>query len=335
MATLITNSAEYFSGVTTETGDIKGVREDLSDVIYNISPTETPFMSNIGRTKATSTNHEWQTDVLQSAAANAHAQGEDYSQGNITFDAVNATTRIGNYTQISSKTVIVAGTTEAILKAGRKSELAYHVAKKGKELKRDMEFVLTGDTPVGYGIATSGTGATLKSMETWITSNAGHASDGSTPAVSAPTTNVTDGTQRNITEDLVRAQIQATWSAGGDPDCILAGPVNKQNISSQFAGIATLYKDVNTGPATIIGASDVYVHDFGELKIVPSRFNRDRTVSILQKDMWAIAYLRPFKIKKLSDTGDAEKRLMLVEYTLECRNEAASAKVADLNTALL
>ena len=333
MATILAQSAEYFSGETTETGDIKGVREDLSDVIYNISHTETPFMSNIGRAKATSTNHEWQTDALATAASNIQAQGQDYSQGNVSFDAVVATKRIQNYTQISGKTVIIAGTTEAILKAGRKSELAYQVAKKGKELKRDMEFVLTGHTPIGLAVATSGTGANLRGLENWMSSNTSHGTSGTT--VTTPTTDVTDGTQRNLTEDLVRGQIQAAWSAGGDPDCMLAGPVNKQNISSQFAGIATLYKDVNTGPATIIGASDIYVHDFGELKIVPSRFSRDRTVSILQKDMWAVAYLRPFKIKKLSDTGDAEKRLMLAEYTLESRNEAASAKVADLTTVLL
>jgi hypothetical protein len=138
-----------------------------------------------------------------------------------------------------------------------------------------------------------------------------------------------------LTEDLVRGQIQAIWSAGGDPDCMLVGPVNKQNISSQFAGIATLYRDANSGPATIVGASDMYIHDYGELKVVPSRFSRDRTLSILQKDMWAVAYLRPFKIEKLAKTGDAEKRLLLVEYALEARNEAASGKVADLTTSLI
>mgnify|MGYP003980074197 CR=1 FL=1 len=332
MATLITNTAEYFS---ESSGDIAGVREDLSDAIYNISPTETPFMSNIGRTKATNIHHEWQTDTLAAVTANNKAQGTDYSQGNVSFDAAAKTVRVGNYTQISAKTAIVSGTAESLIGAGRKSELAYQLATKGKELKRDMENALCG-LGIGYLIPTSGTGGQLRGLENWISTNAGHATTGTTGAtVTTPTTDVTDGTQRNITEDLVRAQIQSAWSAGGDPDCMLVGPVNKQNISSQFAGIATLYRDVNSGQATVVGATDMYVSDFGELKIVPSRFSRDRTVSILQKDMWAVAYLRPFKMEKLARTGDAEKRLMLVEYTLEARNEAASAKVADLTTSLI
>jgi len=246
--------------------------------------------------------------------------------------SISATSRLSNVTQISAKTLIIAGTTDAILKAGRKSELAYQVAKKGKELKRDIEFNLTG-VATGELVAVSGTGAKTRSMENWLSTNKSHNGSGAT--ATTPTTAVTDGTQRNLTEDLVRAQIQAIWSAGGDPDCILVGPVNKQNISSQFAGIATLYRDANKGPATVVGASDLYIHDFGELKVVPSRFNRDRTLTILQKDMWALAYLRPFKIEKLAKTGDAEKRLLLAEYCLEARNEAASGKVADLTTSLI
>lgn len=325
---IITNTAEYLNHATTETGDIAGGREDLSNAIYDISPTETPFISNIARTKATNVRHEWQTDVLVDAAANAQIQGNDYTS----LEAGVATTRSSNVTQISAASLIIAGTTEAILKAGRKSELAYQVAKKGKELKRDVEFNLTGVATAEL-VAVSDTGAKTRSMEAWMSTNAGHNGSGATSATA--TTDVTDGTQRNLTEDLVRAQIQAIWVKGGDPDCMLVGPVNKQNISSQFAGIATLYRDANSGPATIVGASDMYIHDYGELKVVPSRFSRDRTISIIQKDMWAVAYLRPFKVEKLAKTGDAEKRLLLVEYALEARNEAASGKVADLNTSLI
>jgi hypothetical protein len=330
---ILLGTAEYLDGVTTETGDLAGIREDLSDVIYNISPTETPFMSNIGRTKATSVRHEWQIDSLAAVAVNASDQGKNFDTTTTNqIDGVDATVRKSNVTQISDKSVIISGTAEALLKAGRKSELAYQIAKKGKELKRDMEHNLCG-VATGELVAVSGTGAKTRTLENWISTNKSHNGSGAT--ATTPTTAVTDGTTRNITEDLVRAQIQAAWSAGGDPECMLVGPVNKQNISSQFAGIATLYRDANSGPATVVGASDMYISDFGELKVVPSRFSRDRTVSILQKDMWAIAYLRPFKIYELAKTGDAEKRLMNVEYALESRNEAASAKVADLTTTLI
>jgi len=314
--------------LTNITGAV-GIREDLTDVIYNISPTETPFMSNIGRSKATTTTHEWQTDSLAAAANNAQLEGEDYDSAGL--DATVATSRLNNSTQISAKTLIISGTHESTLKAGRKSEIAYQVAKVGKELKRDIEVGLCQNNTQVAGTGT--TTSQSRGLEHWIQTNG---STGTSYSFTNATTAMTDGTQRDLTEAMAKEAIQEAWSAGGDPECMLVGPVNKQNISSQFSGIATLYREtMKQGPATIIGAADVYVSDFGELKVVPSRFNRDRTISIIQKDMWAVAYLRPFRIWELAKTGDAEKRLLLSECTLESRNEGASSKVADLNTSLL
>jgi hypothetical protein len=315
-------------GPATNITEAKGIREDLTDVIYNISPTETPFMSNIGRTKCTGTLHEWQTDSLAAVdSSNQQLEGEDYDSG--TLEVGVATARPTNYTTISAKTLIISGTHESVLKAGRKSEIAYQVAKKGKELKRDIEALLSGkQAPV---VSTGTTSRKTRALESWIDTNVSE-----TGSTHASTYVVTDGTARDLTETMAKSAIQLAWTSGGDPEMMLCGPVNKQNISSQFSGIATMYREQSgVGPGTIIGAADIYVSDFGELKVVPSRFSRDRTISIIQKDMWAIAYLRPFKVYDLAKTGDAEKRLLLSEYTLESRNEAASAKVADLNTALL
>ena len=314
-------------GSATNITNAIGIREDLTDVIYNIAPTETPFMSNIGRTKCTATTHEWQTDTLATAAVNQQLEGEDYDSAGLEASVV--TVRPTNYTTISAKTLIISGTLEATLKAGRKSEIAYQVAKKGKEIKRDIEVTLSRQqAPVAQ---TGTTSRKTRALESWIDTNTSE-----TGSTHASTYVITDGTQRDLTEALAKAAIQAAWTSGGDPEMMLCGPVNKQNISSQFSGIATMYREQSgVGPGTIIGAADVYVSDFGELKVVPSRFSRDRTISIVQKDMWAIAYLRPFKVWELSKTGDSEKRLLLSEYTLESRNEASSAKVADLNTSLL
>jgi len=326
---MATKASTFGVGPATNITAAIGNREDLTDVIYNIAPTETPFMSNIGRTKCTSTFHEWQTDSLATAAANQQLEGDDYDSAGLEASVV--TTRVTNYTTISAKTLIISGSHESTLKAGRKSEIAYQVAKKGKELKRDIEFTLSQEqAPVA---STGGTTRKTRALESWIASNASRGSGGSDHA---STFVVTDGTQRDLTEAMVKSAVQSAWTAGGDPEMMLCGAVNKQNISSQFSGIATMYREQSgTGPGTIIGAADVYVSDFGELKVVPSRFSRDRTISIIQKDMWAIAYLRPFKVYDLAKTGDAEKRLLLSEYTLEGRNEAASAKVADLKTDLL
>ena len=318
------------AGALTNVTSAIGIREDLTDVIYNISPTETPFMSNIGRTKCTTTTHEWQTDSLAShSTSNAQLEGEDYDSAGLQASVV--TTRLSNYTQISAKTLIISGTHESTLKAGRKSEVAYQVAKKGKELKRDIESCIAQKS---RALAATGTTAqTTRGLEHWIQTNK---SAGTSYSFTNGTTVITDGTQRDLTEAMAKAAIQAAWTSGGDPEMMLCGAVNKQNISSQFSGIATMYREQSgVGPGTIIGAADIYVSDFGELKVVPSRFSRDRTISIIQKDMWAIAYLRPFKVWDLAKTGDSEKRLLLTEYTLESRNEAASAKVADLNTSLL
>jgi len=314
-------------GAATNITAAIGIREDLTDVIYNISPTETPFMSNIGRTKCTATTHEWQTDSLATAAVNQQLEGEDYDSAGLEASVV--TVRPTNLTTISAKTLIISGTLESTLKAGRKSEIAYQVAKKGKEIKRDIEVTLSRQqAPVAQ---TGTTSRKTRALESWIDTNTSE-----TGSTHASTYVITDGTQRDLTEALAKAAIQAAWTSGGDPEMMLCGPVNKQNISSQFSGIATMYREQSgVGPGTIIGAADVYVSDFGELKVVPSRFSRDRTISIVQKDMWAVAYLRPFKVWELSKTGDSEKRLLLAEYTLESRNEAASAKVADLNTSLL
>ena len=326
---MATKASTFGVGPATNITAAIGNREDLTDVIYNIAPTETPFMSNIGRTKCTSTFHEWQTDSLATAALNQNLEGDDYDSAGL--DASVVTTRVTNYTTISAKTLIISGSHESTLKAGRKSEIAYQVAKKGKELKRDIEFTLSQkQAPV---VSTGGTSRKTRALESWIASNASRGSGGSDHG---STFVVTDGTQRDLTEAMVKSAVQSAWTAGGDPEMMLCGAVNKQNISSQFSGIATMYREQSgTGPGTIIGAADIYVSDFGELKVVPSRFSRDRTISIIQKDMWAIAYLRPFKVYDLAKTGDAEKRLLLSEYTLEGRNEAASAKVADLNTSLL
>ena len=316
-------------GPATNITTAVGGREDLTDVIYNIAPTETPFMSNIGRTKCSATTHEWQTDTLATAAVNQQLEGEDYDSAGLSASVV--TTRLSNYTTISAKTLIISGTHESVLKAGRKSEIAYQVAKKGKELKRDIEFSLS---QVQAPVASTGTTTRkTRALESWMSSNV---SSGTSYALNGSTYVITDGTQRDLTEAMAKSAIQSAWTSGGDPEIMLCGAVNKQNISSQFSGIATMYREQSgTGPGTIIGAADVYVSDFGELKVVPSRFSRDRTISIIQKDMWAMAYLRPFKIYDLAKTGDAEKRLLLSEWTLESRNEAASAKVADLNTSLL
>ena len=136
---------------TFDTYDSVGEREDLSDVIYSISPTDTPFLSSAAKTQATAVLHEWQTDSLAAAStSNAVIEGDE-----ATLDASTATSRLSNSCQIMDKTVVITGTQEAVDKAGRASEIAYQIAKRAKELKRDMEATLTGNQAEVAGNSTT------------------------------------------------------------------------------------------------------------------------------------------------------------------------------------
>jgi len=314
---------------TFDTFSAIGEREDLQDVIYNISPVETPFLSNAARMQASAVYHEWQTDSLAPAASNAVVEGNDAS-----FATASPTTRVGNYCQIAQKTVLVSGTLDAVDKAGRKSEYSYQIAKRGKELKRDMEFALTQNQASSAG--SSAVARTLAGIESWLatndTKNTAADATATTPGFSSGTVAAPiDGTtQTTITEANLKLAVQRAWTEGGDPKVVICGPVNKQYISG-FSGIATQYRDnPQVGQAVIIGAADVYVSDFGEHQIIPSRFNRERTVLVLDMDYWGVGYLRSMKVSPLAKTGDATKALLNCEYTLVSKNEAASAKVSNV-----
>ena len=301
-----------------------GIREDLSNVIYNISPEETPFISNIGRENVKNTYFEWQTDSLAAASdANAALEGDDVAS----FTAVSPTSRIGNYTQISTKNVVISGTLEALDKAGRRSELTYQLAKLGSELKRDMESaLLANQSPVAGNTTTARRTAGLPAF---IKTNTDFGTGGADTAGIAART---DGTQRAFTEDQLKDVIAKVWESGGTPKMLMVGSHNKQ-VASGFTGIATRFRDVPAGQqAQIVGAADVYVSDFGTVNIVPNRFQRARDAFVVDPQYASMAVLRPIQQMELAKTGDAEKRLMLVEYGLKVNNEAAHGIVADLTT---
>ena len=306
---------------TFDTYDSVGEREDLSDVIYNISPTDTPFLSSAAKTSATAVLHEWQTDALAAAStSNAVIEGDE-----ATLDAVTATTRLSNSCQIMDKTVVITGTQEAVDKAGRASELAYQIAKKAKELKRDMEAQITTNNAEVTGSATAA--REMGSLGAWVATNDVMGTSGTSGSVG--NTARTDGTQRAFTEDLLKSVIKSVWNEGGDPTMIMVGPFNKQKLSG-FTGNSTRF-DAGAD-ATLYTSVDVYASDFGQLQVVPNRFSRDRDCYVLDMNYWGIAFLRDFTMHELSKTGDSEKRQLLVEATLESRNEAASGLVADLTT---
>ena len=299
-----------------------GTREDLSNTIYNISPSDTPFMSMIGRGKASNTLHEWQTDAIDAVAANARVEGDEY-----TYSAVTPTVRLNNQTQISSKTVIVAGTQMATNNAGRDSEMAYQLAKHSKGLKRDMESALTGK--VARAAGSTSAARTLGGYETWPTSNVSRG--GGSPAGSGAGSGaapVDAATKRDLTEALLKTVIQSCYTNGGEPTVLMVGPVNKGKVSA-FTGRASARQMIDA--TKIQAAADLYSSDFGDFKVIPNRFSREQTAYVIDPEFWKVVYLRDFKQEEVAKTGDAIKRALLVEYTLQASNQASSGVIADCN----
>jgi hypothetical protein len=307
---------------TFDSYDAKGNRESLIDTIYNISPIDTPFISMVADiSTARAVKHEWQTDALAAVnAGNAQLEGDDASGS-----AITATSRLDNVCQISSKTVIVSGTQEAVEKSGRTLESAYQVAKAGNELKRDMEAVIVRNQASVAGNAS--TARKLRSLESWFTTNTSRASGGANGSTTQAATDATTGALRDFTEVLLKDMVEKVWSSGGRPDILMVGSKNKQKVSA-FTGNSTRM-DLGEDKR-LVAAIDIYESDFGAIKVVPNRFQRDRSAFLLQKDMWGVAYLRPFVEKSLADTGDHVRSMVIAEYTLEARNEASSGVVADL-----
>jgi len=274
---------------TFTTYSAKGIREDLSNVITNIAPEETPFQSNIGRETISNTLFEFQTDTLADAAANAQLEGDDVG----TFDAVVATVRVTNYAQISRKTIVLSNTEEVVNKAGRRSELAYQIAKRGAELKRDQEFVF-----LNGGIAVAGNTTTARvtaSLGAFVKTNTDKQTNGVDPSYTTlPNSARTDGNVRTFTETILKNVIQKVWSAGGTPKILMVGPVNKQRVSG-FSGIASSRFNIDGGakPATLIGAVDIYVSDFGNVSTIANRFQRERDAWVLDPDYAKMVVLRP------------------------------------------
>jgi len=318
---------------TNETYDVSTIREDLQDALISISPTETPFMSSVGRRNVTNTYFEWPVIELAAAStSNVVIEGEA-APGN---DAPTNAIRLANYTQISDKVVEVSDTAEAVNGAGDAQTVAKQIAYKLKELKRDMEQMLVGHNNAAVA-GSSGTARETASLSAFLTSNVDRGVGGASGTLSGTTSGfpdaaATDGTLRALTEDMLREVIADCWDAGAEPTIVLCGSGVKQKISSTFTGGATKFREI--GDKKIVGAVDLYVSDFGELQVVPSRFIRSRDVFVLDPSMARVGYLSNTKQTPLARTGHSERRLISVEYGLQVDTEKAHGVIADINPAL-
>lgn len=306
-----------------------GAREALADMIYDISPTDTPFLSNVSHSSADSVLVEFQTDDLASATNQLVLEGDD-----ATTDTAIATNRLANYMQIMDKVPRVTGTLQASNMAGKRNEMSTQVIKRGRELKRDMETALTSNAAADNGSAL--TPRALAGVGTWLWDNQVKKGAATTLAVTsgAPTTAPTAGTAGTFSEADLKAAIKTAWDNGGDPSIVMVGSFNKQ-LASTFSGIGTQYRNVQptaTAPGTIVGAADLFISDFGSHEIVANRFQPAGNVHILDLEYWEVSYLREIGEKELAKTGDSERKQILTEFTLKALEPKSSAKVYTVTT---
>ena len=312
---------------TFDSYDAVGIKEDLQDVIYDISPEDTPFYSTCQKVKARNTFHEWQTDALRSSAANAHVEGDATAA-----EARTATSRLGNYTQIFKNAVIIPGTDEGLDKAGRAKEMAYQTLKIAKEQKLDIEKALFDNNARVAGNST--TARELAGAPAWLITNtvfgANEGADPTGDGTNARTDETTAPTAFSQTKfDTV---MQSIWEAGGDPDTVYLSAF-QMNVALGFVGNNNQRSNITAESEQVIKHMSVYVTPWGTVKFVPSRENRSRDVFVMQDDMWAVGVLRPTKNEALAKDGDYEKRQVITELTLVCKNEKASGIIADNTTA--
>lgn len=301
-----------------------GVREDLDDKIAELFPDETPFQNAIGRSKASNTYTEWQTDSLAAANENnAQIQGDDLAN-----DTRANTVRVGTHTQIFAKVVQASTTVEATNKAGRRSELAREIMKSGRELRTDKEKRFLGNYP--SVAAAAGTAGRTAGAQAWLTSNVSRGAAGANGGFSAGiVAAATNGTQRAYTEALLKTVLQSVWNAGGNPRMVFTNGTQKQTASA-FAGIAQQRRETGNKRATIIAGADIYVSDFGDVQFVPDRYCDARSALVVDPEYWDIAVLDPMKTDDLAKTGLSTRKMIYEESALRCLNQAANGIVADL-----
>ena len=309
---------------TFDSYDAVGIREDLSDVITNVSPEETPFFTKCRKTTARNTLVEWQTDALRSSAANAHIEGND-----TTADAMTATTRLNNRTQIFKNAVTIPDTDEGLDKAGRQREIAYQVVKIAKEQKLDIEKALFDNNAKVAGNST--TARELAGAPSWMTSNITNQGSGGANPTGDGTDARTDGTATAFSQADFDSCMQSIWENGGNPDTVYLSAF-QMNVALDFTGNNNQRSAVQAGDERVIKSLAVYVTPWGTIEFIPSRENRSRDVFIMQDDMWEVATLRPTKNIELAKTGDATKRQVVTELTLCAKNEAANGMVVDCTT---
>ena len=333
-----------------KTEDTKGKKEDLASFISMITRDETPFLSSIGSKKATSVYHEWQTDSLAAPVANAKAEGLDFSAA----DTPTSTTRLGNYSQILIKEIKISKTLDSVSKAGRNSEFAYQMKKKGTELKRDLEHALVGTRQITTGTGTAdtvgdNTGRKMGGYQSWVPKENNWDASAGTPAFQGAAggdgkTAHTAGTAGTHTLALtdVDEVMQRVYEEGGKATVMMMSPSNKRSFSTLAQGAGNTRRNLDE-KGSIRQSVELYESDFGVVKVVPNYIQGLASgldisdgvggatdVLVYDPSWWSMANLRALQTTDVGQKGDSTVGMIVEETTLECRNPHGSALISGL-----
>jgi hypothetical protein len=309
--------------------DLSGgaLKEDLMDMIFDVSPQDTYFISNVSRGKAQSVTHEWLIDQLAAPGANKFAEGEPFSAQARTLPS-----RLKNSTMITRRDFAVTGTAQKVSNAGMDTLMAYHTARAAKENKRDMEFHNLNNNPHSAGTSTSP--RVSAGVPNWIYEGQ-HFKDSAQTAqtTTAPVSGFATATGGSWTasatqyvEADLNNMLKLAWSTGGEVDVVIGDAVGF-GVASLFSGVAQRFRDVGSkAPAQMIGYADIYVSPYGTVKLILSRYCMANTWFGLELDKWSLDFLRPFAVLDSGRDGDQERRSLLAEWTLVCKNPLANCK---------
>lgn len=305
-----------------------GIKEDISDIITNISPTKTPFQSLLKTERVSNVLYQWQEDSLASVAANAQAEGFDASDATL-----NPTTMRQNYTQILAKTVRVSATADVVSTYGRAKETAYQLSKAAAELKRDLEHNFIGLATNATAGTTSTTGAATAARKfgsVWGQDATGTAMINSAVTVDA-TTDADSPANPYLTEANILSANQALYNEGSEATIIMVKPADSVLIAN-FAKAAGRYRTFdNPSDRTLVNVVDLYVSPFGEQKVVINRWIKSTEALVYDPSNWVMTVLRPWTRELLAKTGDSDRHLMVGEYGLKHKNYKASARITNLS----
>jgi hypothetical protein len=293
------------------TYDAVGMAEDVADIITTITPTKVPFQSSIGKESIDARRHDWQEDALDAVADNAELEG--FTASDLTLVA---TTLRSNYTQIFSRTIKISETEERVKKYGRKSEVAYQMAKKGAEAKRNLENTLVGLVQN----QTAGTAGVARRMDSvW-------------PQINSAVTDSNSGTPRAFSETIALSVLSKLYTAGGEAEVMMIKP-GDASIVAAFAAASGRVRDINNGTSdrTVVNAVDLYISPWGEVKVVLNRFIKTTDALFYNGDNWKLLTLRDWKRVPLAVTGDNEMHMLVGEFSLKHLHRSISGRATDLS----